>query len=185
MPYVIPTVGATLIWKWLYDDLLGIVNRVLLFLGIIDKSIAWLGDMKWAMIAVIIVGIWKMFPFVVICVLARLQTIPEDLYDAARVDGANAFQRFRDITIPQLRYILFIVVLLRFVWMFNEFEVIWLLTNGGPVDRTTTMPIFAYLTAFRNYQLSPGMAVTIIMMAFLIIMALIFFKIYKVEEEIS
>jgi multiple sugar transport system permease protein len=137
------------------------------------------------MFGVIVVAVWKMFPFVIICVLARLQTIPEELYDAARVDGANAFNRFKDITIPQLRHILFVVILLRFVWMFNDFEMIWLLTKGGPVDTTTTLPIFTYLTSFKNFELSLGMATTIFMMFFLIIVSIIFFKIYKIDEEIS
>ena len=185
LPYVIPAIGAALIWQWMYNDLLGIINRVFIALGIIDQSIAWIGDPEWAMIGVIVVAVWKMFPFVIICVLARLQTIPEELYDAARVDGANAFNRFKDITIPQLRHILFVVILLRFVWMFNDFEMIWLLTKGGPVDTTTTLPIFTYLTSFKNFELSLGMATTILMMFFLIIVAIIFFKIYKVDEEIS
>jgi multiple sugar transport system permease protein len=185
LPYVIPAIGAALIWQWMYNDLLGIINRVLISLGIIDQSIAWIGDPKWAMFGVIVVAVWKMFPFVIICVLARLQTIPEELYDAARVDGANAFNRFKDITIPQLGHILFVVILLRFVWMFNDFEMIWLLTKGGPVDTTTTLPIFTYLTSFKNFELSLGMATTILMMFFLIIVSIIFFKIYKIDEEIS
>ena len=185
LPYVIPAVGGALIWKWMYNDILGIVNRVLGFLRLIDRSIAWIGDPEWAMIGVIIVAVWKMFPFVVICVLARLQTIPGELYDAARVDGANAFYRFKDITLPQLRHILFVVILLRFVWMFNDFEMIWLLTKGGPVDTTTTLPIFAYLISFTRFKLSIGMTTTILMMVFLIIMSMIFFKIYRVEEEIT
>ena len=185
LPYVIPAIGAALIWQWMYNDLLGIINRVLISLGIIDQSIAWIGDPKWAMFGVIVVAVWKMFPFVIICVLARLQTIPEKLYDAARVDGANAFNRFKDITIPQLGHILFVVILLRFVWMFNDFEMIWLLTKGGPVDTTTTLPIFTYLTSFKNFELSLGMATTILMMFFLIIVSIIFFKIYKIDEEIS
>jgi multiple sugar transport system permease protein len=185
LPYVIPAIGAALIWQWMYNDLLGIINRALIFLGIIDNSIAWIGNPDWAMFGVIVVAVWKMFPFVIICVLARLQTIPEELYDAARVDGANAFYRFKDITIPQLRHILFVVILLRFVWMFNDFETIWLLTKGGPVNTTTTLPIYAYLTSFKHFELSLGMTTTILMMAFLIVMALIFFKIYRVEEEIT
>lgn len=185
LPYVIPAIGAALIWQWMYNDLLGIINRVLISLRIIDQSVAWIGDPDWAMIGVIVVAVWKMFPFVIICVLARLQTIPEELYDAARVDGANAFFRFKDITIPQLRHILFVVILLRFVWMFNDFEMIWLLTKGGPVDTTTTLPIFTYLTSFKQFELSLGMATTILMMLFLIIVSIIFFRIYKIDEEIS
>jgi multiple sugar transport system permease protein len=184
LPYVIPTIGGALIWKWMYNDLLGIINRLLLLTGLIDRSIAWIGDPDWAMIGVIIVAVWKLFPFVVICVLARLQTINQELYDAAKVDGASVFSQFKDITLPQLKHILFVVILLRFVWMFTEFETIWLLTSGGPVHTTTTLPILAYLSSFKHFELSLGMTITVTMMIFLIFIASIFFKIYKVEEEV-
>lgn len=184
LPYVIPTIGGTLIWKFMFNDILGVVNRSLMFLGILNEPIAWIGDTHWAMIGVITVSVWKFFPFVVICVLARLQTIPGDLYAAARVDGANFVHRFIDITIPQLKHILYVVILLRVIWMFNEFEAIYLLTGGGPVDATTTLPILAYQKAFLNFELSPAMAITIIMMVFLILSSIILFRIYRVEEEI-
>jgi multiple sugar transport system permease protein len=106
------------------------------------------------------------------------------LYDAARVDGASAFNRFKDITIPQLREILFVVILLRFVWMFNEFEMIWLLTKGGPMETTTTLPVLAYMLSFVNFDLSLGMAVTVFMLVFLLIMYLIYSKIYRAEGDI-
>jgi multiple sugar transport system permease protein len=184
LPYVVPAIGAALIWKWLYNDMLGLVNYLLILVGLISKPIAWIGDRKWAMVGVTVVGAWKFFPFVVLCVLARLQTIPRELYDAARVDGASAFNRFKDITIPQLREILFVVILLRFVWMFNEFEMIWLLTKGGPMETTTTLPVLAYMLSFVNFDLSLGMAVTVFMLVFLLIMYLIYSKIYRAEGDI-
>ena len=184
-PYIIPGVAVALIWRWMFNDFLGIVNRGLSFLGIINEPIAWFGDPNWAMIGVTIVGVWRYFPFVIIAVLARLQTIPEALYDAATVDGANAFQRFKDITIPQLRYVLFVVVLLRFLWMFNDFETIWLLTSGGPVNKTLTLPILVYITSFKKFELSLALSITVLMTIFLVLMAVVFFRIYRVEEDIE
>ena len=133
-PYFISTVVAVLVWRWLFNDLYGILNHVMMWTGLLSMPIDWLGQMPNAMISVILVGAWKYFPFVVISVLARLQTIPDHLYEAATMDGAGAWGRFCDITLPQLRDVLFIVILLRAIWDFKEFDLIYLLTGGGPVD---------------------------------------------------
>ncbi len=139
-PYFLSTVVAVLVWRWLFNDLSGILNHVLLIAGLIDAPVNWLGQMPNAMISVILVGAWKYFPFVVIAVLARLQSIPEQLYEAATIDGAGPFQRFTDITLPQLRDVLVVVVLLRAIWDFKEFDLIYLMTGGGPVSRFGRRP---------------------------------------------
>ena len=107
---------------------------MLLIAGMIDAPINWLGEMPNAMISIILVGAWKYFPFVVIAVLARLQSIPEHLYEAATIDGAGPVQRFIDITLPQLRDVLVVIILLRAIWDFKEFDLIYLMTGGGPVN---------------------------------------------------
>jgi len=179
-------VGAALVWKWLLNDILGLVNYILTGLGLIGQSITFLGDPGRAMGTVIGISVWKLFPFVTICILARLETIPAELYDAAKVDGAGPIGRFIYITLPQLRGVLFIVLLLRSIWMFNDFETIWLLTKGGPINRTTNLPIFAYLKGFTgSFQVSLGMAITMVMLLFLILVATIYFRVYSVEEEIA
>jgi len=186
MPYVMAPVAAALIWKWLLNDILGLVNYALVKVHLISQAIPFLGDPRRAMSTVIAISIWKLFPFVTIIILARLRTIPGELYDAAKVDGAGVGSRFLFITLPHLRGVLFIVLLLRSIWMFNDFETIWLLTKGGPINYTTTLPIFAYSKAFTGaFQISLGAATTVIMLLFLLGVASVYFRFYSVEEEIS
>jgi multiple sugar transport system permease protein len=171
-PYLLPMVVAVLVWKWLFNDLYGILNHLLMRVGIIDMPVDWLGQMPNTMLSVITVGAWKFFPFVVIAVLARLQTIPEHLYEAAKIDGAGVVSRFFDVTLPQLRDVLSIVILLRIIWDFKEFDLIYLLTGGGPVDSTRTLPLIVYQQAFGLNQM--GMAATyavammVVMLVFMI-----------------
>jgi multiple sugar transport system permease protein len=157
-PFVVPTIVAILIWKWMLNDLYGIVNLFLLKIGAIHEAIAWLGSPELAMASVIVVNVWMFFPFITIQVLARLQVIPVELYEAARVDGAGSLQRFWHVVLPELRSTILLVVFIRGLWMFNKFDTIWLLTQGGPVGRTQTLPILAYLRAFQEYQLGAGAA---------------------------
>ncbi|UCD71954.1 MAG: sugar ABC transporter permease [Syntrophobacterales bacterium] len=183
-PYMIPIVSVVLIWMLMYSALYGVINHLLLKLGLIESPIAWLSSANSAMISVVLVGLWKFFPFVVITILARLQIIPLDLYEAAKIDGATAWDQFRDITLPQLRDILFIVVLLRTIWMFNNFDVIFLLTGGGPLRATMTLPVMVYEQAFENYMMGRGSAVAVLMFVFLIIIMTIYFKAFRQQEAL-
>lgn len=178
-PYFVSTVVAVLVWRWLFNDLYGILNHLLMTVGIIDMPVDWLGRMPNAMLSVITVGAWKFFPFVVIAVLARLQTIPEHLYEAAKIDGAGAVSRFFDVTLPQLRDVLSIVILLRIIWDFKEFDLIYLLTGGGPVDNTRTLPLIVYQQAFSLNQM--GMAATYAV-AMMVVM-LLFMIVYLIQAR--
>lgn len=178
-PYFVSTVVAVLVWRWLFNDLYGILNHLLMQAGIIDMPVDWLGQMPNTMLSVITVGAWKFFPFVVIAVLARLQTIPEQLYEAAKIDGAGAVSRFFDVTLPQLRDVLSIVILLRIIWDFKEFDLIYLLSGGGPVDSTRTLPLIVYQQAFGLNQM--GMAATYAV-AMMIVM-LIFMVLYLIQAR--
>jgi multiple sugar transport system permease protein len=180
-PYFVSTVVAVLVWRWLFNDLYGILNYVLLSTHIIDMPIDWLGRMPNAMASVIIVGAWKFFPFVVIAVLARLQTIPEQLYEAATIDGAGAFGRFFDVTLPQLKDVLTIVILLRTIWDFKEFDLIYLLTGGGPIDNTRTLPLIVYQQAFGLNQM--GMAATVAVAMMLVMLAVMLVYLFRVRER--
>ncbi len=183
-PYMIPIVSVVLIWMLMYSALYGVINHLLLKLGLIDSAIAWLSSPRSAMVSVVLVGLWKFFPFVVITLLARLQIIPLDLYEAARIDGATAWDQFWDITIPQLRDILFIVVLLRTIWMFNNFDVIFLLTGGGPLRATMTLPVMVYEQAFESYMMGRGSSIAVLMFVLLIIIMTIYFKTFKQQEAL-
>lgn len=178
-PYFVSTVVAVLVWRWLFNDLYGILNRLLIDIGVISMPLDFLGVMPNTMISVISVGAWKFFPFVVIAVLARLQTIPEHLYEAAKIDGAGAIGRFFDVTLPQLRDVLSIVILLRIIWDFKEFDLIYLLTGGGPVDSTRTLPLIVYQQAFGLNQM--GMAATYAV-AMMIVM-LVFMVVYLIQTR--
>src|SRR5262249_49800816 len=147
-PYLLPVVVAAAVWKWMFNDTYGIVNQILMQLGIIDQRIAWISDPNYALFGVIIVNAWRCFPFIVIATLGRLQNIPRQLYEAARIDGANSWSMFWDITLPQLRSVLAVSVFLRFIWDFNDFNMIALITNGGPAGRTQTIPILIYQLGF-------------------------------------
>ena len=147
-PYFVSTVVAVLIWRWMLNDVYGILNHALLQAGVVDMPVDWLGRMPNAMASIILIGAWKYFPFVVIAVLARLQTIPPQLYEAATIDGAGVWGRFWDVTLPQLREVLVVIVLLRTIWDFKEFDLIYLLTGGGPVTSTQTLPLLVYKQAF-------------------------------------
>ncbi len=168
-PYLLPTAVAVLVWRWLFNDLYGLINHVLLSLHLIREPVAWLSHSPDAMIAVILVGTWKFFPFVVIAVLARLQSIPDSLYEAARIDGASRWSQFWDITLPQLASVLSVVVLLRSIWDFKEFDLIYLLTGGGPGISTQTLPILVYREAFQLLNFGRGAAVAVLMFVFMLL----------------
>lgn len=179
-PYFLSTVVAVLVWRWLFNDLYGILNHMLMWTGILDMPVDWLGTMPNAMLSLIFVGAWKYFPFVVIAVLARLQTIPDELYEAARIDGAGAFSRFFDVTLPQLKGVLVVIVLLRAIWDFKEFDLIYLLTGGGPVISTQTLPLMVYKEAFSLNQMGAASAVAVAMM--LVMLAFMMLYLRKVRD---
>lgn len=181
-PYLLTTAVAVLIWRWLLNDLYGIINFVLLEYELVDRPIAWFGRMPNAMVTVVLIGTWKLFPFVVIAVLARLQTIPLHLYEAARIDGANALERFWDITLPQLSGVLALVLVLRTIWDFKEFDLIYLLTGGGPRRGTETLPLLVYQQSFPELQAGRGAAVAVLMLLIMLVFFAVYFRLQAAEE---
>ncbi len=183
-PYMIPTVVAIMLWKWLLNDQFGLVNYLLLAVGIIGDPLSWMGK-DHIMTSLIIISVWEFFPFVVLSVLARLQTVPPVLYEAATVDGAGAWSRFIHVTLPQLRNVLFVVILLRSIWMFTKFDTVWLLTQGGGAEKyIRTLPVFAYMRTFMYYQAGLGSTLAVIMFGILIASTAIYFKMFRREEGI-
>jgi multiple sugar transport system permease protein len=172
MPYMLSSVVTVMIWQWMLNDLYGVVDATLMEWGITDTPMPWLTRMPNAMITVILIGTWKLFPFVVITILARLQTIPEQLYEAARIDGASRFDRFIDITLPQIKSVLLFILLLRGIWDFKEFDLIFLMTGGGPQIGTQTLPLLIYKEAFGQLHLGRGAAIAMLM---LVVMTAMFF----------
>ena len=164
-PYVVPTVVAALVFRYIFNDLYGIFNQFIGSFGF--APVAWLSTPDSAMMALILVGTWKFFPFYVIALLARLQVIPEELYEAAQIDGANAVQSFRYITFPSILPVFLLTILLRIIWTFNKFDIIYLLTGGGPGRSTTTLPILVYRKVFIEYRVGIAAAMAVIMFVFL------------------
>jgi len=183
-PYMIPTVVAIILWKWLLNSQFGLVNYLLMAMGIIGDPLSWMGK-DLIMTSLIIISVWEFFPFVVLSVLARLQSIPPALYEAAKVDGAGAASRFIHVILPQLRNVLFVVILLRSIWMFTKFDTVWLLTQGGGAEKyIRTLPVYAYMRTFMYYQAGLGSTLAVIMFGILIVSTAIYFKMFRREEEI-
>jgi multiple sugar transport system permease protein len=175
-PYIVPTVVIALIWRWIFNPEIGVVNHALLAGGLINERIYWLSTPEMAMASTIMLNVWKYTPFVVICVLARLQSVPQDLYDAAKVDGAGVVRRFLDVTLPQLKEVLIVVVVFRTIWTFNKFEEIYLLTKGGPGTSTFNLAVYSFEQSIANLKLGVGAATGVIMMIMLSVGSVIYLK---------
>jgi multiple sugar transport system permease protein len=181
-PYFVSTVVAVLVWRWLFNDLYGILNHLMMWSGLLQMPLDWLGSMPNAMVSIVLVGAWKYFPFVVIAILARLQTIPDQLYEAATIDGAGAWARFTDVTLPQLKDVLMVVVLLRAIWDFKEFDLIYLMTGGGPLIATQTLPLMVYKEAFGLDAMGRATAVAVAMMAVMLVFMVLYLRRMGKEE---
>ncbi len=169
LPWAMPAFVVFLIWRVVYAPIGGALNLVLGAAGITTEMIDWLGERPTAMPAVILATVWRGFPFWFVSILAALQTIPAEQYEAARVDGANAWQRFRAVTLPAIRQVVVITVLLSSIWTANAFENVWLLTQGGPSDSTIVFPVLAYF-GMQTMQLGQAAAVSVAMLPVLAIM---------------
>ena len=154
--WVTPGVITGLLWRLMYDPNLGIINGLLAGLGVPNPTIPWLGLTSTAMSALVVTAIWKGAPFSTVMYLAALQNVPEELMDAAKIDGANSWQRLCHVTIPEIMPIVRITILLTTVWTFNYFEIIYIMTNGGPGNSTHIFPTFIYKLAF--VQVRTGLA---------------------------
>lgn len=184
-PYMIPTIVAVILWKWLLNDSYGLVNHLLLQAGLVRTPVAWLGP-DYIMTALIVTSVWQFFPFVVVTYLARLQTIAPELYEAATVDGASTWRRFLHVTLPQTASVLFVIVLLRSIWMFTKFDTVWLLAGEGGVSRyIRTLPVYAYSRSFTYLQAGMGASLAVIMFAMLLVATAVYFRMFRTEEVFS
>jgi len=159
LPWAIAPVANAVLWKWIYHSNYGILNTILLQLGIIDRNVTWLGGAFQALNMILIVDIWKSTPFIAILLLAALQNIPQSLYRAARMDGAGSWQTFHYVTLPSLRTALAIAVILQTIWSLRTFDLIFVLTKGGPADGTVVMNFLAYRVTFNFLKFGYGSAI--------------------------
>jgi multiple sugar transport system permease protein len=161
LPWIVPTSLSVLTWLWMFDSLFSVVNYILLGLGLISRKIPWLGDPFWAMVSVIIVNTWRGLPFFAISFLAGLMTIPRELYEAAETDGARGFRKFWHITLPLLQPVIAVVVLFSTIWTFADFQIVYILTHGGPINATQIFATMAYDVALVAGRIGEGSAISL------------------------
>jgi multiple sugar transport system permease protein len=171
-PYLVPAIVAVLIWRWILSDTVGVANYLLVDLtGLFPAPLPWF-DPAFAMTSVVLISLWKYTPFWAVLILARLQVIPNDLYEAAQIDGANGWQRFRYITLPWIMPVIVVMLILRSIWAF-----------GGPLFATTTMPVYIRHLAFEVFNVGAAAAVAVTMLLMLVVFTGIYFWVYRRAEE--
>ncbi len=183
LPWAVPHVVAALVWQWMYNPDFGVLNYGLLLLPWIDATPKWLSDPDYALLAIVLVNVWKTYPFAVLLLLAGLQTISDDLYEASAIDGAGPVRRFFDITLPGLRRVLAIVVLLLLIWSFGNFVFIFLMTQGGPAGATNALVVHIYFETFRFFRAGSAFAMGSLLLVMSIILTSIYIMILRSQED--
>jgi multiple sugar transport system permease protein len=173
LPFIIPTVLSTLAWKWMFDPTFSVINWILFRLDVIHSRINWLGDPDLALISVIIVNIWRGLPFYAITLLAGLQTISPELHEAAAIDGARAWQRFRHVTWPLLLPVTLVVTLFSVIQTFADFQLVYVLTGGGPANATQLFATYAYQIGIGTGLLSQGATISLAVFPVLLLVVIV------------
>ncbi|UCF90449.1 MAG: sugar ABC transporter permease [Desulfobacterales bacterium] len=169
LPWIVPTSLSVLTWLWMFDSLFSVINYMLLGLGIISRKINWLGDTFWAMVSVVIVNTWRGLPFFAVSILAGLMTIPDALYEAAEIDGARWHRKYWHVTLPLLQPIIAVVVLFSTIWTFADFQIVYILTHGGPINATQIFSTMAYDVAMVAGRIGEGAAISLFLFPILLI----------------
>jgi multiple sugar transport system permease protein len=185
LPYAMPTLVSVLVWKWMYNDVAGVLNYLASLAKLTDHPILWLGDPHIALPSVIAVNVWRGFPFFVITILAGLQTVPQELYDAAKVDGAGVWARFRQITVPGILPVIAVVTLFSTILTFNDFSIIWILTQGGPGNATQVLATLTYKISIPGLELGKGVAVSVLMLPILVGLIVLLNRFIARREELA
>jgi multiple sugar transport system permease protein len=180
VPYIIPVIVVTIGWEWILDTNWGVINNLIANLGL--EKIQFL-SIDLAMFTAIMLSVWTWTPFVTLVFLSGLQTIPTELYESAKLDGANSLQQFWRVTLPMVKSIILTIVLLRGLWMFNKFDLIWLLTGGGPLETTETLPILIYLNTFKFFKVGYGSTVAVLSLFIMLLAMIVYLKIFNLEEK--
>jgi multiple sugar transport system permease protein len=180
-PYMVPMIVVVILMRWILNDGYGILPYALRLVGL---DVGLLLGPDWIMLSLILISTWTFFPFILIGTLARLQTIDPELYAAAKVDGAGPLRRFWHITLPQIRAVLFVLVLLRFMFMFTKFDIIWLFASGTGVGYfTRTLPIYTYVKTFQELQVGMGAALSVVIFLILVAFSLLYFRVFRKAQE--
>lgn len=182
LPWLVPGVIVSFLWMWIFNANYGVLNGILLQLGLVERGVNWLGSPATAMLGVIVAKTWHSFPWIMVMLLAGLQAIPGDLYEAGLIDGAGRWQLFRHVTLPQLRAIITVVLLMEVIWNFQHFETIYVLTGGGPARATTTFAVAVYDSAFHAFDLGHAGALGLLWMAMLSVLVAGYLLLERREE---
>lgn len=172
VPWALAPVANAVLWKWIYNANHGILNTILLQLGLTDQKIVWLGDPDLALTMILVADAWKAIPFVALLLLAGLQSIPSHLYRAARVDGASAWARFRHVTLPGLRVPILVAVVLQSIWALKVFDLVYVLTKGGPIDSTVVLNFLAWRVTFNFLDVGYGAAIANVLFVLMFVLAI-------------
>ena len=184
IPWAFPSIVIALSWKWILNGVSGFLPNILVQLGICSELPQFLSDNSLVFLTLIFINVWFGAPMIMVNVLSALQTIPQDQYEAAQIDGASKLQQFWHITVPHIKIVVGLLVVLRPIWVFNNFDMIYLLTGGGPANATTTVPIYAYNMGWGTKMLGKSSAVTMLLLAFLLLVCIVYFAIIgKWEKE--
>jgi multiple sugar transport system permease protein/N,N'-diacetylchitobiose transport system permease protein len=179
LPWALPTIVNALMWRWIDNGTYGSLNALLTQTNVIHDYVPWLSQDSTAMWMVVLADVWKMTPFCAILILAGLQGIDRELFEAARVDGAGSLQIFRRIIVPLLTPIILVVLVLRTMEAFKVFDIIWIMTGGGPANATQTVAIYAYRTAYQSYDFGQGAALGYLIAIFIMLLAAVYLKLLR------
>ena len=184
IPWAFPSIVIALSWKWILNGVSGFLPNLMVQIGLTNELPQFLSDSNMVFPTLIFINIWFGSAMIMVNILSALQTIPQDQYEAAQIDGAKKYQQFWYITFPHIKIVVGLLVVLRTIWIFNNFDIIYLLTGGGPANKTSTIPIYAYKMGWGTKLLGKSSAVTILLLLFLLIICFIYFTIIaKWEKE--
>ncbi len=176
IPWALPSVVIALMWTWIYDSNYGVANEFLLRLGVIQQAVPWLANPDTALASIILTLTWQGFPFFAVMILAGLQAIPASYYEAASIDGASAWRQFWHITLPGIAGVMMTAVLLRMIWVANSFDVIFVMTGGGPGYSTHTLPLYAFIKARTNLDFGYGSAIAVLFTIMLMVVVVLYLR---------
>lgn len=176
IPWAFPAIVIAFSWRWILNDVYGFLPKLINAIQITDGNISFLADPQLVFGVALAINIWFGAPLFMINILAALKTVPRDQYEAANIDGATGLQRFWFITLPHVRRVIGLLLILRTIWVFNNFELLFLITGGGPAGITTTLPIYAYRTGWGLRQLGMASAITVLLLLFLLLLAALAFR---------
>lgn len=183
IPWVVPGVVVGLLTLYMFNSQVGVINWVLDYIGITDGLMDWFGSEKYALWAIIISNIWNQVPFYMLMILAGLQTVPQDQYEAASIDGASAIKKFFYITLPNIKGVILIVTCLMVIWNFNNFDLVWTTTQGGPLNSTMLLSVYVYRNAFIGLDIGYAAAIGLIWLFLLLLFSTIYIRAMKGEEQ--